>query len=236
MFAFSEEELVEISKYPKLAIEYANKKMGKILLEGGTISAPFKLFCSLAGVFVRDNQSKIAPSTGRAGANQQGKVQQTLSARQATQKEDEKWMRTNGVNFRPGLPVITHPSHYQPTIKIVETDEEFAVNLERTLHDRILAGTINPNAGTYPNPFWDKLTAEQQYHIKEEIHVGCTCRKYVDDQLKGALVDFSQLKKAHNQAPQGEVYIPKPLPTEPVHEIPEEVPYFSDDSVWEEVF
>ena len=174
MYNFSEEEMVILKGYPKEALNHANKQMQSMYNAHKPISSPFKWFCSVCDNYLQ-KQINQTPKTGNAPAFQQSRLKQ--------QSEDEKYRRTQE-NWQPGMPVLNHPHNRSATVKTVETVIEWAMNVERNLHDRMLNDPdFHQWAAKYANPEWHKLTPEQQIEGMNEIHIDCTCRDIVDREL-----------------------------------------------------
>jgi len=188
---YTEEESLVVKSYPVKAQEYAEKEYVRALQKGKTIPNKFSWIRAVCERWTKENPIATQQQTPKQGTSQQ------------RYKEQAPPLRRHHDNFQPGMPVINEPGLRVAEIKIVETDTEFAINLERILHRRInIDKDINPNAGKYPNPFWDKLLPVQQKLIMENIHVDCTCRKFLDYSLEGTLVDFSVRDKASRTEPE----------------------------------
>lgn len=86
---------------------------------------------------------------------------------------------------KPAARPSTGPqSVYKAIERIVESDYEFAFNMERILHDKVLNDpTLHPNAKRYANPKWKLITPEEQQEIMKTIHQDCSCRDNVDFDL-----------------------------------------------------
>lgn len=72
-------------------------------------------------------------------------------------------------------------SVYKHEDRVVESDYEFAFNVERLLHDKLLNDTeFHSNAARYANPKWNIISLEDQQEIMQTVHEGCACRDNVD--------------------------------------------------------
>lgn len=81
-------------------------------------------------------------------------------------------------------PVHGPQSIFKQEERIQETDYEFAYNVERVLHNRMLNdNTFHKGAARIANPKWKLITLEEQQFIMSEIHVDCNCRQLVDRSL-----------------------------------------------------
>lgn len=110
MYNFSEEELIELAKYPTKALEHANKQMTNMLHEGKPISSPFKWMLVVCDRWIED-QSKT-PQKGKTGSY--GK---TVSASQDRQARDS--MRERYTSQVDG---ITQKKHQQ--LRLMGIDPE----------------------------------------------------------------------------------------------------------------
>jgi hypothetical protein len=64
---------------------------------------------------------------------------------------------------------------------MAESDYEFALNVERVLHRRMLNDeTFHKGAARIANPKWKLISLEEQEFIMSTIHIECECRQLVD--------------------------------------------------------
>lgn len=205
MFNFSEEELIELSHYPKPAVEHANKQMTNMLHQGKTISSPFKLFVAICNRWVEEAQKK-SPKTGKTQSNQQRPRPSNFTL----YVEGGKWI--------PGAAIIS--SNKYNAVTHVETDLEFALNYEKAIHERT---TTQPElarktAAFDRNPIWAKLDDMQRNHIWIAAHPQpCSCRK---NERAGLLLPEIAQQLTNKQ---------QPLELTPLEEI------YLSDSQWQEV-
>jgi hypothetical protein len=178
LLPFTEEQLITLSQYPKVSLDYANKLITKDLHSGKTIHHQFNYFVSIVKSHLEKN-----PQTGKSGATQSRPRPSTFSP----YVEGGKWI--------PGARVINNERNYQTTITYVETDEEFALNYEKQIH-RLTQMTQEELDDAYPKlkgitmkqrakfdrcPIWSKFTPQQQATIWNLAHgSSCKCRRNED--------------------------------------------------------
>lgn len=156
MQAFTQEQLEQLGQYPQESISYAHKKLTKDMAAGKAISNPFAYMMGICKSHAQENKKN--PETG----SQQAKYQQ--------ERQAASYRRTTD-NWKPGQQVVTEPHLRQPIFKTVETNFEFARNVEYLLHTT----ENHPYAYQVANPMWSVLSDEEKKSIME-IHQGCTCR------------------------------------------------------------
>jgi len=211
MLAFTDEQLQKLTEYPREAVEYANKVITRDLHMGKTLANPFGYFEGIVRSFLLKQQTTTArtPSTPKPKARPSNFTEYV---------EGSKWV--------PGAKVINNDANYQTSIFHVETDEEFALNYERQIHQRTLE---NPELAKRcvkfdRNPIWCKLTAVQQQSVWNDAHTqDCVCR--TNDVAELLMPDIAQ--KLQEKVP---VHVSRP----PIEVVPTEPMYF-DETIWEEM-
>ena len=209
MFNFSEEELIELSRYPKQALQHANKEMTKLLHQGKSLSSPFKFCVAVCDRWVAD-ENKKTPQTGRSEASV-GKPRPSTFRQYV---EGGKWI--------VGAKVLNGPSGYQTTITHVETDYEFALNYEKAIHKRTLEDPeLAARCARFDrNPIWAKLNDFDKDDIWNKAHTkDCTCRK---NEHAGLIMPDIAQKMVER-------------PEQQIIPFEEQYNNFDDMSVWEEV-
>lgn len=75
-------------------------------------------------------------------------------------------------------------SIFRPEERILETDYDFCLNVERALHRRMTDDpNFNKEAARYANPKWEHISAAEREKICLEVHIDCVCRESVDKVL-----------------------------------------------------
>lgn len=162
MQAFTEEQLIVLAQYPKASLEYAQKMLTRDMAAGKGITNIFSYFHAICKKHAEKN-----PQTGKTKSSPSRPRPSSFTE----YVEGGKWI--------PGARIINNDRNYQTTITHVETDIEWALNYEKSIHHR----TINDpefakrSARFDGNPLWNKFSPEQQQDIWIQAHVpSCTCR------------------------------------------------------------
>jgi len=171
MEEWSPEQLAIISGYPGRAVEYARYRLEVLSSSGKVATGQFSYLMAIIKSY--DPKRDKIPSTGMMkGYNNQG-----------------------GINMPYQRPTAGPMAIYKPKKeRVIETDFEFAANVERILHQRMMDGTLHKNAGLDTNPRLKLLTPEEIARVMS-VHKGCQCRPSGDEMYS------SMIQKAYGINP-----------------------------------
>lgn len=166
MFNFTKEQCNQIAQYPEDSIKRAMQRVQEEAAKGNTPPNLFQWFltiCRTCKPGEGDAKEKKNPETGRAKAS----------------TNNNHYLRTKD-NWIEGHDVVQTPNTRQSEVKKVESQMEWAINVEKTLHNRYLNDpSFNKAAAMYANPLGEMIPQS----IVDDIHTDCQCRSNVDKEL-----------------------------------------------------
>ena len=166
MQAFTEEQLTTLAQYPKASLEYAQKMLTRDMAAGKGITNLFSYFHAICKA-----HAEKAPKTGKTMAS----VGKPRPSNFNEYVAGGKWV--------PGAEIINTPNTFQSSITHVETEIEWAMNYEQSIHQRTQLDPVfaKQTARFDKNPIWSKLNEQQRTNIWSTAHGNdCSCRKNED--------------------------------------------------------
>lgn len=162
MFNFTEQQLETIAGYSKEAVARAGKRLQQVTSQGRAPADPYTWFLAICRNYNPTEDQQISPFKPSFKQEQQPPIQ------------SEPYKR----------PQTGPKSVYKATHRVLESDYEFAFNVERILHDRMLNDeTSHKDAARYANPKWSRISFQEQCQIMKDVHIDCTCRENIDRSL-----------------------------------------------------
>lgn len=150
MYSFSQEELQELGKYPKEAVNLANRRFAYAMQNQKTIRDPFRYYVTVCDGWVKDNAAKKTPETGMK------QVIRPSTGPRSIYKAPER--------------IVPEETDYDYSLN-VERKLHKMIQVDKDKHGYKTA--------TYPSLKWKFLTPEQQQEIMAIAHPDCDCRKNV---------------------------------------------------------
>ena len=173
MFNFTQDQLEQIAQYSQEAIARAATRLRTVTSQGRSPVDPFTWFLAICRNY-RPNEEVKEQSPFKKNKNQTPKTGNIRAS-----NNSHSYLRTKD-NWIEDHHVVQTPNTRQSTVKRVEGKMEWAINVERTLHDRYLNdNSFAKGAAKFANPHGELIPQS----ILDEIHHDCDCRRNVTKEL-----------------------------------------------------